>query len=145
MSESEGPVYVMPFPEGRFSLQEYHQALRLILPEEEAFDLARAIIEPEEPPSGASRMEPTETEGVYHVSGPASGSSISEDTLILLSLLSPDLEARVEAYRAEIQGLFKQFATRAPDEIADNARWNRRRYDLRQSLITAGKLPPADL
>lgn len=89
-------------------------------------------------------MEPTETEGVYHVSGPASGSSISEDTLILLSLLSPDLEARVEAYRAEIQGMVNQFATRAP-EILGNTRWNRRRYDLRRSLITAGKLPPPDL
>jgi len=94
--ESSDSVFDM----GPFTEAEYCQALCLVLPEPEARQMARGMTEPTPAPPGAN----------------AAGITLTDDTLMLLSLVSRELNERV-------------IALRNPDSS-----WWARRHDLQSRL-----------
>ncbi|HEX2093430.1 MAG TPA: hypothetical protein VHG28_13580 [Longimicrobiaceae bacterium] len=96
-------------PEIPFMEEELYLAMRLGFPEAEARQLATAM----------ATLSPG-----------AIGWGFTEDTLMLISLASPELEKKVADFRARW------------GRIYDEATWDAKRAEMKQALIDAGKLPP---
>ncbi len=141
MNEAEDQVHMSPFPDGLFTFEEYVRALQLVAPEAEAAELARGLAEPlEDFPAPTPVPEATQTGERRWGARPVRGLMISEDTLILLSLVSQDLESRVDRFRAYIRGQNQRFASDPGDEAEEEARWHSRRTQIREALVQAGRL-----
>jgi hypothetical protein len=105
-----------PFP---FTVQEYHQALRLFMPDAEASVLAQGM--------AGFLIDVPERTGGY----PASGGFISDDLLITLSLLSEELRDKVDRFRRDYDPRYGR--------AADQEEWEARRAELKR-LIDSGEL-----
>lgn len=105
-----------------FSGTELFSAFRLVMPEAEA---AKHAQQWSSPASGLAEFgSPAENEVCV---------VFSDDVLLLLSLVSDELNEKVEAYRAELGP--------GPD-ILDDSQWRERRNEIREALRKDGKLPP---
>jgi hypothetical protein len=115
MSAMEAQVRVHPFSE-----DELYRAFRFRHGEGEARAMAREAISGEEPSPIALPADAYAIVGV----------EFAEETLIVLSLLSPETEAKVEEYRR-----------RGSRSISgeEQLRWQRRREELRTQM---GREPP---
>lgn len=101
-----------------FSEEELYQALRLILPETEA----RAAAAPLPAPTAEHFAELQPGEHIVR------GINFTDDTLILLSLVSEELRVRVERYRARRRGA-------APLDADDERAWQARCNEI-SKLVT---------
>jgi hypothetical protein len=102
-----------------FTYEECHRVFSRFLPHASASEMARSCL-----------AEPDESRGLVRAGSDLEFSSIrhvqlTDDTLILLSLDSPELDARVRAYRAA-------FRIGTPESGAEAADWDRRRSELKQ-------------
>jgi hypothetical protein len=104
-----------------FTVQEYHQALRLFMPDADASVMAQGM---------AGLLDMPEPTGGYSVSG----GFISDDLLIVLSLLSEELRDKVDRYR--------QYDPRY-GRAADQREWEARRAELKR-LLDSGELKPPE-
>jgi hypothetical protein len=104
-----------------FSEEELFQALRQIMEEEHARWLARDLARDSALPLPDPRLPPPPSEGLAYTVEPTA--SLTEDTLILLSLLSESMAARVERYRSEHLGI-------DPGASQLRERWEERRREL---------------
>lgn len=105
-----------------FSEHELFSAFKLVMPGTEAANLAQQW---SSPASGLADFgAPTEKEVCV---------VFSDDILVLLSLVSGELNEKVERYRAELGP--------GPD-ILDDSQWKERRDEIREALRKEGKLPP---
>jgi hypothetical protein len=113
-----------------FTVQEYHQALRLFMPDSQASVMAQGI-------AGLLDDLPEPTGG-YAVSGRihfGSGGFISDDLLIALSILSEELRDKVNRYRREYDPRYGR--------EADQREWDARRAVLKR-LLDSGELKPPE-
>lgn len=108
-----------------FSANELYAALRLGLPDAEA----RAVAE--ELTSSVDSVD-YEQMGIPAPNPRELCWALPEDLLILLSLVSAELNLKVERFRAEF---WRGHGALGPAE------WTRRRNELREALIREGKLP----
>jgi hypothetical protein len=104
MSSADGPTF---FP---FSFGELLRAYRVFFPEAEAYEMARGT------EAAAARLSDSLRDGGAPTSSPTfvpqelaavpgvglHGMSLSDDTLITLSLISDDVAQKVEMYRARL-------------------------------------------
>jgi hypothetical protein len=108
-----------------FTEEEVYQALRLVLPEDEARRAARPL--PDPTPTEVAALRP----GEYVVRGV----NYTDDMLILLSLVSSDLSAKVETYRATRRRIVNW-----SDE--EDEAWRARRDELKRSIAGGLRAPP---
>lgn len=114
-----------------FTEQEFRVAFRMVMPEYEADNEAREWASP------TSAIGPA-VEGGGLPYRPVETSSLSEDMLALLSLVSPETQEKVNRYRTQMRG------TTAPDE-KDRKQWEDRVSRIR-AWVAAGapRLPETD-
>jgi hypothetical protein len=98
-----------------FTTDELYRAYRRIMPEAEALELAGS--EDEAPPQCLA----AETKGLGYRT--LSSVTLADDTLTLLSLVSEELDAKVDAYRA----LWREGKPESPEEKVE---WASRRREI---------------
>ena len=101
-----------------FTYEECYRAFSRFLDEDSATELARSCVSAT--PEAGGRLH---TDGDLRFSS-VSNTQLTEDTLILLSLESPELDAKVRAYRVA----FRLGVPESPEEVAE---WARRRTELK--------------
>lgn len=116
----------MSDPCGPFSGQELLLAFRFVMSETEAVRLAK-----EWSPAGAADGLKESKLGSPDAEDP--GFAYSDDLLLLLSLVSDELDERVQRCRAEMGP--------GPD-ILDDIAWRERRATMIEALRRAGRFPP---
>ena len=100
-----------PFlPSSYFTYAEFYEVYHRVAPPDQAAEMARESV-----------SDPTQDPTL----GAGATAVLTEDTIIMLSLLSPDAEARAEAYRRSLR--------RDPIESADERRaWLERRQQFKR-------------
>ena len=124
-NDIEGSALVPP-PRGAFTLSEYRRAFSLVLPEEEAFQVAAAIAATEDESRPGERT--------------TFGDELLDDCLILLSFLSAELAARVQRFRADRRAALEQIGFEPERLDSRDRRYERRRVELDRRLHDEGKL-----
>lgn len=116
-----------PLPRVPFRVAEFRRALALIMPESEAAAFAVDLLTDPTAPS------PLTDDAIVFL--PFRKRGFTEDTLILLSLVSPDLDERVQRLRARYYVRLDEDRVAAVED-----HWNQRRQFLLQGLRDQGKL-----
>jgi hypothetical protein len=109
-----------PFP---FTAAEYYRALRLFMPDSQASLMARGMAgELDDAPKPSNEYR-------------ASGGFITDDLLIVMSLLSDELREKVDRYRRAYDPRYHR-----PE---DQRGWDARREEIRK-LMESGEIKPPD-
>ena len=87
-----------------FGEDELYRAFRLVAPEEDARAMAKDALAADVSPFTVPPAAQPRADSAGLAFTPIPRVSLTEDTLILLSLLSDDLRERVDRYRAERRG-----------------------------------------
>jgi hypothetical protein len=109
-----------PFvPSSYFTYAEFYEVYRRVAPPDQAAEMARESV-----------SDPTQDPTM----GPGATAVLTEDTVILLSLLSPDAEARAEAYWREQLG--------RPKSPEEQRAWLERRQEFKRWAESGYGLAP---
>jgi hypothetical protein len=120
-----------------FTFSELFGVYRLLFSEAEAHEMASASIEGETESGGSQARESGRVNDVSLAYIPRQSVTLTTDTLLLLSLVSDELEAKVQAYRSRMRG------GRA-ETSEESAMWNERRQILKRLTLDAFPRPGVD-
>lgn len=120
-----------------FTFSELFGVYRLLFSEAEAYEMASASMEEETEPGSEQAGESGRASDVGLAYSPRQSVTLTTDTLLLLSLVSDELDVKVQAYRSRMRG-------GRGETSEESAVWNERRQILKGATLEAFPRPGSD-
>lgn len=120
-----------------FTFSELFGVYRLLFSEAEAYEMTSASMDEETEPGSVQAGEFGRASDVGLAYSSRQSVTLTTDTLLLLSLVSDELDVKVQAYRSRMRG-------GRGETSEESAVWNERRQILKGSTLDAFPRPGSD-